>query len=91
VLRAAENESLTRVGPGTLMGNLLRRYWTPACLSAEIPQPGSPPARVTARVTACALPGSVVAGRTGGLRDRLARACAGAWRAAGWAAERHDD
>src|SRR5580704_8498593 len=28
------------------MGNLLRRYWTPACLTAEIPAPGSPPARV---------------------------------------------
>jgi phenylpropionate dioxygenase-like ring-hydroxylating dioxygenase large terminal subunit len=28
------------------MGDLLRRYWTPACLSAEIPEPGSPPARV---------------------------------------------
>jgi phenylpropionate dioxygenase-like ring-hydroxylating dioxygenase large terminal subunit len=28
------------------MGELLRRYWTPACLSAEIPEPGSAPARV---------------------------------------------
>ena len=25
----AENELLTRVGPGTRMGNLLRRYWQP--------------------------------------------------------------
>ncbi|HEY1666228.1 MAG TPA: Rieske 2Fe-2S domain-containing protein, partial [Trebonia sp.] len=46
MLRAEENEILTRVGPGTLMGELLRRYWTPACLSAEIPAPGSPPVRV---------------------------------------------
>ena len=46
MLRAEENEILTRVGPGTLMGDLLRRYWTPACLSAEIPEPDSPPARV---------------------------------------------
>ena len=46
MLRAEENEILTRVGPGTLMGELLRRYWTPACLTAEIPSPGSPPARV---------------------------------------------
>jgi len=46
VLKAEENEILTRVGPGTPMGELLRRYWTPACLSAEIPLPGSPPARV---------------------------------------------
>ena len=46
MLRAEENEILTRVGPGTLMGSLLRRYWTPACLTAEIPAPGGPPARV---------------------------------------------
>ena len=46
MLKAEDNEILTRVGPGTLMGNLLRRYWTPACLTAEIPSPGSPPARV---------------------------------------------
>ena len=46
MLKAEDNEILTRVGPGTLMGELLRRYWTPACLSEEIPAPGSPPARV---------------------------------------------
>ena len=46
MLRAEENEILTRVGPGTLMGELLRRYWTPACLTAEIPEPGGAPARV---------------------------------------------
>jgi phthalate 4,5-dioxygenase len=46
VLKAEENEILTRVGPGTLMGELLRRYWTPACLAAEIPEPGGAPARV---------------------------------------------
>lgn len=46
MLRAEENEILTRVGPGTLMGQLLRRYWTPACLTAEIPEPGGAPARV---------------------------------------------
>jgi len=28
------------------MGNLLRRYWIPACLSAEIAEPDGPPARV---------------------------------------------
>ncbi|MBO0802902.1 MAG: Rieske 2Fe-2S domain-containing protein [Nocardiopsaceae bacterium] len=46
MLRAEENEILTRVGPGTPMGRLLRRYWTPACLSAEIPEAGGAPARV---------------------------------------------
>ena len=46
MLKADENEILTRVGPGTLMGELLRRYWTPACLTAEIPEPGGAPLRV---------------------------------------------
>jgi phenylpropionate dioxygenase-like ring-hydroxylating dioxygenase large terminal subunit len=46
MLRADENEILTRVGPGTLMGDLLRRYWTPACLSAEIADAGCDPLRV---------------------------------------------
>jgi phthalate 4,5-dioxygenase len=46
VLSREDNEILTRVGPGTLMGDLLRRYWTPACLTAEIPEPGAAPARV---------------------------------------------
>jgi phthalate 4,5-dioxygenase oxygenase subunit len=46
MLSVEDNELLTRVGPGTLMGNLLRRYWTPACLSAELPEPGGAPVRV---------------------------------------------
>src|SRR5688572_17023497 len=29
MLSIEENERLTRVGPGTPMGNLLRRYWQP--------------------------------------------------------------
>ena len=40
-----ENEILTRVGPGTPMGALLRRYWQPAALSEELP-PAGPPKRV---------------------------------------------
>ncbi|HEY4295696.1 MAG TPA: hypothetical protein VGM85_04415 [Paraburkholderia sp.] len=27
MLTAEQNETLTRVGPGTLMGNLMRNYW----------------------------------------------------------------
>jgi phthalate 4,5-dioxygenase len=41
-----ENELLTRVGAGTAMGNLMRRYWLPALLSEEIPLPDCPPVRV---------------------------------------------
>src|SRR5262249_6216160 len=45
-LTADDDELLTRAGPGTAMGELLRRYWTPACLTAEVPEPGGAPARV---------------------------------------------
>ena len=41
-----ENELLTRTGPGTPMGTLLRRYWTPALLSAQLPEPDGAPVRV---------------------------------------------
>jgi phthalate 4,5-dioxygenase oxygenase subunit len=46
MLSKTENELLCQVGPGTLMGNLLRRYWTPALLTVEVPEPDSPPVRV---------------------------------------------
>src|SRR5262249_33327065 len=46
MLRADDNEILTRVGPGTLMGGVRRRYWRPACLSAEVAGAGGAPARV---------------------------------------------
>ena len=46
MLTPQDNELLTRVGPGTPMGNLLRRYWMPCLLSNEIPTPDGPPIRV---------------------------------------------
>ncbi|HTT79808.1 MAG TPA: Rieske 2Fe-2S domain-containing protein [Stellaceae bacterium] len=39
---AAENEFLTRIGPGTPMGALMRQYWMPACLSSELKADGDP-------------------------------------------------
>jgi hypothetical protein len=39
------NDSLSRVGPGTFMGKLLRRYWAPFLLASEIPEPDCPPVR----------------------------------------------
>jgi phthalate 4,5-dioxygenase len=35
-MRQKDNELLTRVGPGTAMGKLLRRYWIPVVQSAEL-------------------------------------------------------
>src|SRR6266545_2200402 len=46
MLSREENEILTRVGAGTSMGKLMRRYWIPALLSEEIPAPDCPPVRV---------------------------------------------
>jgi len=46
MLSKEDNELITRVGPGTPMGNVMRRYWMPALLSEEIPAPDSPPVRV---------------------------------------------
>ncbi|MGQ2923240.1 MAG: Rieske 2Fe-2S domain-containing protein [Hydrogenophaga sp.] len=40
------SETLTRVGPETRMGNLLRRYWVPALMSSEIAEPDGPQVRV---------------------------------------------
>src|SRR5690349_16544221 len=46
MLSREENEFLTRVGPGTPMGDLLRQYWMPSLLSAELPTCDGPPLRV---------------------------------------------
>jgi 5,5'-dehydrodivanillate O-demethylase oxygenase subunit len=35
-MRQAENELLTRVGPGTPAGELLRRYWHPVAVAGEL-------------------------------------------------------
>ncbi len=45
-LTSEENELLTKTGPGTPMGEYFRRFWLPALLSEELPQPGCPPVRV---------------------------------------------
>jgi nitrite reductase/ring-hydroxylating ferredoxin subunit len=40
------NETLIKAGPGTLMGDLFRRYWTPALHTWELPERDCPPVRV---------------------------------------------
>ncbi|HLG70850.1 MAG TPA: Rieske 2Fe-2S domain-containing protein [Chloroflexota bacterium] len=42
MLSTEDNEAITRVGPGTLMGNLMRQYWVPAMLSSEVEAGGEP-------------------------------------------------
>lgn len=46
MLKQEENELITRVGPGTPMGNLMREYWVPALLSSEVPSPDTDPIRI---------------------------------------------
>ncbi len=40
--RQEHNEQLTRIGPGTVMGALMRLYWLPAMRSCELEAGGSP-------------------------------------------------
>ena len=47
MLTQAQNEMLTRTGPGTAMGALFRRFWVPVLLSRELPEPDGPPVRVS--------------------------------------------
>jgi 5,5'-dehydrodivanillate O-demethylase len=41
MLTPEQQETLTRVGPGTPMGALLRRYWMPVAASVELPRGGA--------------------------------------------------
>ena len=46
MLSREENDLLTRTGPGTPMGEAMRRYWIPALISWEMPEPDCAPVRV---------------------------------------------
>ncbi|MFM1816551.1 MAG: hypothetical protein RLZ98_3246, partial [Pseudomonadota bacterium] len=46
MLSHEDNELLTRVGKGTPMGELMRRYWVPVVFSDKIAKPDCPPVRV---------------------------------------------
>lgn len=46
MLSKENNELLTKIGPDTKMGNVLRQYWIPALLAKELPHPDCPPVRV---------------------------------------------
>ena len=42
MLNRSDNELLTRIGPGTAMGDMLREYWVPACRTASVEPDGAP-------------------------------------------------
>ncbi|MGD9886119.1 MAG: Rieske 2Fe-2S domain-containing protein [Reyranella sp.] len=46
MLSKSDNDLLTLTGPGAPMGDLLRRFWMPALLSAELPERDGPPKKL---------------------------------------------
>jgi len=46
MLKKEDNEKLTRIGPGTPGGEMMRRYWQPAAMSSELPENDGAPLRV---------------------------------------------
>lgn len=46
MLSAEENERLCTVGPGSPVGEALRRYWVPAFQLGDLPEPDCPPIHV---------------------------------------------
>ena len=46
MISAEVNDRMTRVGPGTPAGNLLRRYWMPVAGSSELPGAGTKKVRL---------------------------------------------
>lgn len=46
MLTQDQNTLLVQTGPDTPMGRLFRRYWIPALLAEELPEPDCAPVRV---------------------------------------------
>lgn len=46
MLSREDNELMCRVGPDTAMGKAMRRFWLPACTSAELPEPDGDPLHI---------------------------------------------
>ena len=46
MLSIEENELVTKTGPGTPMGETMRRYWLPALIDWEVAEPDGTPVRV---------------------------------------------
>ena len=46
MLNQQQNDLLTQTGAGSPMGELFRRFWLPALLAEELPEPDCPPVRL---------------------------------------------
>jgi phthalate 4,5-dioxygenase len=71
---AAEGLELTRVGPGTVMGELMRQYWIPAAISSELKADGAPVRLILLGEKLIAFRDS--AGRVGVMDHRCPHRCA---------------
>jgi len=69
LLTQAENDRLTRVGPGTPAGNLMRRYWHPVAAKAQLLERSVMPVRIFGEDLVLFLDGQ---GRPGLVSDRCA-------------------
>src|SRR5579875_3114705 len=69
-----ESEILTRVWPGTPMGNLMRQYWIPAAMSSELTADGPPLRLMLLGERLLAFPAS--SGRVGVMDHRCPHRCA---------------
>ncbi len=70
MLSREDNALVTRVGPETPLGRLMRRYWLPALLAREIAEPDGPPG---------ALPAAPAGGGRGRPRGPPRRSASGCW------------
>jgi hypothetical protein len=73
-----ESSDLTRVGPGTVIGELMRRYWLPAALSSEVAIDGPPLRLMLLGEQLIAFRDS--AGRVGVMDQRCPHRCASLFR-----------
>src|SRR6476469_7701523 len=71
---ATEGRELTQVGPGTVMGELMRQYWIPAAQSSELERDGAPVRLMLLGEKLIAFRDS--AGRVGVMDHRCAHRCA---------------
>jgi phthalate 4,5-dioxygenase oxygenase subunit len=71
---ASDGVELTRVGPGTVMGQLMREYWIPALMSSELERGGAPLRLVLLGEKLIAFRDS--AGRVGVMDHRCPHRCA---------------
>src|SRR6202051_1340914 len=71
---ATEGRELTQVGADTVMGDLMRQYWIPACLSSELTRDGAPLRLVLLGEKLIAFRDS--AGRVGVMDHRCPHRCA---------------